>query len=205
MAAALEALRSEIDVPYRLILNSSNLGNSIARNQIIDDMLTCGADYLLFMDGDIEIVPFSSFAMLRYMENTGARLGCIGADSYGQSLYRNRATPFLYTIDGAQIETTNLIAWTQYGLFRREVFEASVRFDHTEPFDRAGWGFEDNDLAFQMDLKGFLSQRFFGMVYLHRNARSSMKIMRDNGIDPMPLCKSEEGIRDSQVVLRAAD
>src|SRR5439155_19473287 len=115
---ALRAFQSEIDVPYKLILNSENRRNSIARNQIIDYMLECGADYLVFMDGDIEIVPFSSFAMLRYMENNGARLGCIGADSYGQSPYRNRATPFLYTIDGAQLETTNLIAWTQYGLFR---------------------------------------------------------------------------------------
>jgi hypothetical protein len=85
------------------------------------------------------------------------------------------------------VETTNLVAWTQYGLFRRAVFEDGVRFDDSAPFDRVGWGFEDNDLAFQMDLKGYLSQRFFGMVYLHRAARSSMRIMRDQGIDPVPL------------------
>ena len=82
-ADAMRALESQFDLPYRLILNPRNLGNSIARNQIIDYMLETDADYLLMMDGDIEIVPFSSFAMVRQMENCGHRLGCIGAHSAG--------------------------------------------------------------------------------------------------------------------------
>src|SRR5260370_3132029 len=92
-ADALRTLEEEMDIPHKFIFNAENLGNSIARNQIIDHMLECSADYLLFMDGDIEIVPFSSFAMLRYMENNGQRLGCIGADSGGQTLDRARAHP----------------------------------------------------------------------------------------------------------------
>ena len=186
-AQALQSLESEIDIPHRFIYNPENRGNSSARNQIIDYMLAGHADYVLFMDGDIEIVPFSSFAMLRHMENSGSRLGCIGADSSGQTPLREQASPCFYSIDSSKLETTNLVAWTQYGLFRREVFEDGVRFDHREPFDRAGWGFEDNDLAFQMDMKGYLNQRFYGMVYLHRAARSSMRIMREQGIDPVPL------------------
>ncbi len=184
---ALRMLESEVDVPHKFILNRENLGNSIARNQIIDYMLECGADYLLFMDGDIEIVPFSSFAMLRYMENNGCRLGCIGADSAWQTPYRERASKFLYTIDGCKLDTTNLVAWTQYGMFRRAVFEDGSRFDESEPFDRAGWGFEDNDLAFQMEMKGYLNQRFFGMTYLHRDARSSIRLMRERGINAAAL------------------
>ena len=90
LADALQALAPQIDVPYKLISNRDNLGNSIARNQIIDYMLACDADYLLFMDGDIEIVPFSSFAMLRYMENSGHQLGCIGADSGADTAPRTR-------------------------------------------------------------------------------------------------------------------
>ncbi len=182
-ADALRALEGEIDIPHKFIFNSKNLGSSIARNQIIDYLLECSADYLLFMDGDIEVVPFSSFAMLRYMENSGHRLGCIGADSGGQTPQRERASAYLYSIDGCTLETTNLVAWTQYGMFRRAIFEDGSRFDETEPFDRAGWGFEDNDLAFQMEMKGYLNQRFFGMTYLHRNARSSIRIMREQGID----------------------
>ncbi len=185
-AGALRAIEPEIDLPHRFILNHENLGNSIARNQIIDYMLECDADYLLFMDGDIEIVPFSSFAMLRYMENSGHRLGCIGADSRGQTPYRERATAYKYSVDGP-VQTTNLVAWTQYGMFRRAVFGDGVRFDQAEPFDSAGWGFEDNDLAFQMEMKGYLNQYFTGMVYLHRDARSSIRIMRERGIDAAAL------------------
>lgn len=182
-AEAMTSFEPEIDVPHKVILNKKNLGNSIARNQILDYMGESDADYILFMDGDIEIVPFSSFAMMRYMESSGSTLGCIGADSSGQSPYREKITPYLFAVEGHPLETTNLVAWTQYGMFRREVFETGVRFDENEPFNGAGWGFEDNDLAFQMDMKGFLNQRFFGMVYLHRNARSSIRIMRSQGID----------------------
>ena len=121
MAAALEALRSEIDVPYRLILNSSNLGSSIARNQIIDDMLACGAAYFLFTDGDIEIVPFSSFAMLRYMENNGR--GWAGSAPIRTVKRPSAIAPRpSCTPSTRRFGTTNLNAWTQYDLFRREVF-----------------------------------------------------------------------------------
>lgn len=181
---ALRRLEPEIDVPYRLLLNPTNRGNSIARNQIIAAALEWGADYLLFMDGDIEIVPFSSFAMLRYMENNGSQLGCIGANSAGQTPIRERATAYQYSLEGCPTETTNLVAWTQYGMFRSEIFDNGVRFDERAPFDGAGWGFEDNDLAFQMDVKGYVNKRFLGMIYLHRAARSSLRIMREHGIDP---------------------
>ena len=187
LADGLRAVEPQIDIPHTFILNPSNFGNSIARNQIIDFMLESDADYLLMMDGDIEIVPFSSFAMLRYLENNGRRLGCIGADSSGQTPRRERASRYLYSVDGCRIETTNLVAWTQYGMFRRAVFEEGIRFDETKPFDGSGWGFEDNDLAFQMDVKGYLNHRFMGMTYLHRDARSSLRIMRERGIDVVTL------------------
>lgn len=182
-ADALRTLEPQIDIPHKFILNRENLGNSIARNQIIDYMQECDADYLLFMDGDIEVVPFSSLAMLRYMENNGHKLGCIGADSNGQTPLRERASTYLYSIDDCRLNTTNMVAWTQYGMFRRAIFDDGVRFDETAPFNGPGWGFEDNDLAFQMETKGYLNQRFFGMTYLHRNARSSIRIMREHGID----------------------
>jgi glycosyltransferase involved in cell wall biosynthesis len=180
-ADALRSLKTELDVPCELILNRRNLGNSIARNQIIGHMLESDADYLLFTDGDIEIVPFSSFAMLRYMENNGHRLGCIGADSAGWTHRRERASKCLYSIE--RVESTNVVAWTQYGMFRRAVFEDGIRFDENGPFRGPGWGFEDNDLAFQMEMKGYANERFFGMTYLHREARSSVRIMRHLGID----------------------
>ena len=38
-----------------------------------------------------------------------------------------------------------------------------------------------------MKMKGYVNQRFFGMTYLHRNVRSSIRVMRENGIDPRML------------------
>lgn len=184
---ALRDIQASLSVPSHFIINESNLGNSIARNQIIDYTLQAGADYVLFMDGDIEIVPFSSVAMLRHMENCGHRLGCIGADSNGQTPHRASASKSFFAIDPKRIEQTNVVAWTQYGMFRCAAFAEGVRFDPAPPFDGAGWGFEDNDLAFQMDIRGYLNQRCFGMTYLHRAARSSVRIMREQGHDPQAL------------------
>ncbi|CAG0987841.1 GalNAc(5)-diNAcBac-PP-undecaprenol beta-1,3-glucosyltransferase [Anaerolineae bacterium] len=186
-AQELGQAREASPVPMELILNDRNEGNSIARNQIIDFALESGADYLLFMDGDIEAVPFSSVAMLRYMESMGSRLGCIGADSAGQTPLREKAARCWFSVTGQRIDTTNLVAWTQYGMFRCEMFKAGVRFDASTPFDGPGWGFEDNDLAFQMDALGYVNQRFFGMTYLHRAMRSSIRVMRQRGIDAAAL------------------
>jgi GT2 family glycosyltransferase len=181
---ALAELAAGLDVPHRLILNEENRGSSVARNQIIDFAVReCDADYLLFTDGDIELVPFSSVAMLRHMENGGRRLGCVGAISSGHTPERARTSPYLFSVEGLRVQTNDDVAWTQYGLFRREIFESGVRFDESEPFDGVGWGFEDNDLAFQMGIKGYATQRFYGMTYLHRNVHSSLRIMGQTGID----------------------
>lgn len=200
LPAALKALEPQIDIPHRFIFNRENLGNSIARNQILDYMIECDADYLLYMDGDIEVVPFSSFAMLRYMENCGYQLGCIGADSRGQNPFRSQASKAHFSVQEGKIQTTDMVAWTQYGMFRRAIFDEGVRFDETPPFNGAGWGFEDNDLAFQMAVRGFINQHFFGMVYLHRDLRSSVKIMRETGIDANALYE-----RRRQYVLKKWD
>jgi glycosyltransferase involved in cell wall biosynthesis/SAM-dependent methyltransferase len=180
-AAVLQKCEPDIEYPHRFILNTTNLGNSVGRNQIVEFAREMDADYILFMDGDIEVVPFSSFAMLRYMENSGRELGCIGACSAGQTPHRQSASPSFYSI--GRVETTDLVAWTQYGMFRREIFDDGIRFDESEAFTGPGWGFEDNDLAFQLKMKGYVNQRFFGMTYLHRNIQSSVRIMRGLGID----------------------
>lgn len=182
-------LELEIDFPHKLVLNDENLGNSAGRNQIIDYSRECDADYVLLMDGDIEIVPFSSFAMLSQMENRGRAVGCVGADSATYTAHRAAASPYLLKIAAADIDTVKNIAWTQYGMFRRDVFDDGIRFDQTGPFAGPGWGFEDNDLAFQMQEKGYLSQRFFGLTYLHRNVNSSIGIMRKLGIDSTTLTR----------------
>jgi glycosyltransferase involved in cell wall biosynthesis len=182
-AQSLRDLDPTLNVERQLILNDRNLGNSIARNQIIDHALEIGADYVLFVDGDIEIVPFSSLAMLRYLEGHGHRLGCIGAHFLGQSNARAETTRALWAVDPARTHVTDSLAWTQYGMFRCEMFAEGLRFETASPFNGAGWGFEDNDLAFQMAVAGYDNHYFTGMTYLHRDARSSLRVMRTQGID----------------------
>jgi hypothetical protein len=182
-ADALRLLEGEIDVSCRFILNGRNRGSSIARNQMIDYAREAGVDYILFMDGDIEVVPFSSVAMMRYLEAGGPWLGCIGANSTGQTTLRERATPSFYSVHGHPVASTTAVAWTQYGMFRRAMFDDGVRFDEASPFDGPGWGFEDNDLAFQMEIRGYRNEYFTGMTYLHRAVQSSVRNLRRSGLD----------------------
>jgi hypothetical protein len=182
-AQELRSLESALRIPHRFIYNAENRGNCVARNQIIDYAHEVKADYLLFMDGDIEIVPFSSFAMMRYLESHGTGVGCVGANSAEHAAWRDQTTLYLYSLSALTVQATNLVAWTQYGMFRREVFDAGVRFDEQPPFNGPGWGFEDNDLAFQMAIRGFENHRFFGMTYLHRSAQSSIRNLRRQAID----------------------
>jgi glycosyltransferase involved in cell wall biosynthesis len=185
---ALREMDAHIRFQHRFVFNDRNLGNSIARNQIVAYAREVQADYVLLMDGDIEIVPFSSFAMLRYLESHGSRVGCIGAFSLGQSPIRERATKCWYYIDPHTVQSSDIVSWTQYGMFRREVFEDNILFDESGPFGGPGWGYEDNDLAFQMQTKGYRNDYFSGMTYLHRNVRSSVHNLRRSGLDPAQLC-----------------
>lgn len=190
--AAFRDLAVEPGVTLHVIENVENRGNCVGRNQIIDFMKAWNGDYLLFDDGDIEIVPFSTFAMMRHMEGPGRGLGCLGAWSSGYRGDRARTTASLFSLKGMQFVDTQMIAFTQYGLFRRAIFDDGVRLDDSGVFSGAGWGFEDNDLAFQMVSKGYGIQFFKGITYLHRDANSSVPIMRRHGHDPNVLVRKRK-------------
>jgi cephalosporin hydroxylase len=183
-AEALRKIEGKLDVPHRLILNPENMGNSRARNQVIDHMLESGADYLLFVDGDIELVPFSTFVMLRYMESCGSRLGCFGAYAFSFTSERAQATPALPSLANCAVHASDNLSGTGYAMFRRQVFEDGVRLDESGPFGGPGWGLEDNDLAFQMGQRGYLNHYFTGIRYLHRNLSSSVGILSAQGMEP---------------------
>jgi glycosyltransferase involved in cell wall biosynthesis len=145
-AEALREVEEELDVPHRFLFNDRNRGNSIARNQIIDVALELGADYLLFVDGDIELVPFSSAAMLRYCEDHGPRLGCLGADFATCTPIRSAAATSMITVGAVQ--DVDLVAWTQYG-FRCDVFRDGVRFDEALDSTKT---FADTHLASKVEI-----------------------------------------------------
>jgi glycosyltransferase involved in cell wall biosynthesis len=185
--AALRAAEARLSLPHRFLLNSANQGSSRARNQILDAALAAEAEYLLFTDGDLEIVPGSVVAMLDHLRAAEPLVAAIGAHCHGQTPRRELATPEVEGLDPFPIADDRRglwVAWTQYGLFRRQVFEAGVRFDESPPFDRPGWGCEDVDLAFQIHARGFYSQAFSGMTYLHRAVNSSIPLLRALGSDP---------------------
>ncbi|MBV9327140.1 MAG: glycosyltransferase [Chloroflexi bacterium] len=187
-ATGLRRRERTLDLPHHFIYNEVNTGNCIARNQIIDYALEVNADLLLLVDGDVEVVPFSSVAMVRYMTQYGDRLGCLGVDSAGQTPERQLATKTFPVVQPEQVQTSSLVAWTQYGMFRCQVFSDGVRFEESPPFDQPGWGFEDNDLAFQMVVRDFLIQHVVDVRYLHRHVRSSVLNLRAEGVDVAYLC-----------------
>jgi len=171
------------DVPgTELIRNVRNFGISVGRNQIIDAALDRKSKYLLMMDGDIQVVPLSTYVMIQYLEcHTG--LGCIGAASSNYTREPHRASKYLFDIPEISVKSNIPIAWTQYGLFRCRMFELGVRFDEDGPFGEPGWGYEDDDLYIQMVASGWESRYFNRMCYLHRNIRSSWPSLRESGVD----------------------
>jgi GT2 family glycosyltransferase len=124
---ALKQLAAQNDVSSTILENTENRGNSIGRNQIIDVALSAEADYFLFTDGDIEIVPFPTVAMIQYMEDPGHTLACVGPVSNRCSPERRRCSRVLRSVQTAEPEDS--VAWTQYGMFRCEIFRQGLRFD----------------------------------------------------------------------------
>ncbi len=168
----------------------TNLGASIARDRIIEYMIGVGAHYVLMIDGDIEVVPFSSLAMLQHMEkSSNDRVGCLGVHKKCCTTNRAHVNRCLLGIDGAAVQKEQFYAWTQYGMFRREVFTRGVNFRRAdiepdvEIFAGPGWGFEDVDLAFQMQANRFEIQHFDDVTYLHRHVGSSLKNLQELGVD----------------------
>lgn len=169
---------------FRAMRNSQNLGNAVARNQIIDAAAAWDADYLLLLDGDIQPVAGSVLAMVEYLEQAPPTLACIGAFSGNQTAQREEAVQQCDTLRGRFIARNTHVAWTQYGLFRMAPFQTGVRFD--ENFG-PGWGFEDNDLMYQLQEHGYTVEAVLGMTYLHRAIRSSCCNLEAAGLNPAEL------------------
>jgi GT2 family glycosyltransferase len=158
----------------------ANRGISVGRNYLIELALQAKPHYILMLDGDIELVPLSSFVMARYLE-CHRELGCIGAYSSNYTNIREEADERLIEIPEIRVKSDIPIAWTQYGLFRASMFEQGLRFDETGAFGEPGWGFEDDELFFNMQASGWGSKYFCGMRYLHRNIRSSWVNLERDG------------------------
>jgi GT2 family glycosyltransferase len=147
------------------ICNETNLGSSVGRNQGIN---LCDGD-LLLLDSDIIYIP-GSFACLRSIsEQTGA--ACTGFHHYTYTRDKGKAWRDLGSRRVKPLPGN--FAYTHYGFFRRVVFE-KCRFD--ENFG-VGWGFEDDDLTYQMRRHGMT----FACVrcrYYHRKKSSVVNLAK---------------------------
>lgn len=151
-----------------------NSGQSHSRNLIADYAKEWGADFILFVDGDVEVIPYSSYAMTLYL------LGMGGVSVIGFSPYSYSTGPgALVTESCRQIydwmiykkEYTTCL--TQFGLFRRSLFDC-CRFEETGPFLGAGWGAEDDEFYIQMVTQGYTMRRIEYHNYIHRGAHTSV-------------------------------
>lgn len=170
--------------PVSVIRNGGNLGNSVARNQIIEEAAGHGAEFLLFTDGDLEVIPFSTFPLLADLQ-WHPSYGCVGLFSGDCSELRSQVSKEMPALGKLMQDTGQPVAWTQYGLFRMAMFlGANILFEAEGPYGGPGWGFEDNDLWLQMVAKGWGNVCYHGATYLHRNRSASLDFIRDAGLDP---------------------
>jgi glycosyltransferase involved in cell wall biosynthesis len=175
---------SKINVQF--ICNPTNRGSSLARNQIIDHAIDHDTDYLLFVDSDIEMVPFSSVAMVSYLHASASNVGAIGlpmGEAY-YTVYKEHVAKWLPNLKDLRVQKTWSAAPTHYGLFRTQIFGDGIRFEEKGPFSGPGWGFEDNDLAFQMFVSGWEIHTVYGAIYMHSTAHSTIHALSDSGINP---------------------
>lgn len=160
----------------KVILNKKNLGSAVARNQIIDHAIEIDAEYILFVDCDITVIPGSTLEMLLWFRNHGG--ASLGMNSGKWTSEPEKATTWCPQIEDVWVAP--FVCLTQYGLFPVSILK-QFRFDeHYGP----GWGYEDNDLAMQIqDKTGVLNYTFNKNLYLHRHISSSIALMEADGID----------------------
>lgn len=168
-------LVSQITGGFPTHLYSQNMGQSFARNRMLDEAMGWGATHIMFVDGDIEIVPYSSYAMMNYLNTSPNVIGCVGLTSSNcTSQPDSHVATECRRIDHDMTFGEPLIAWTQYGMFRPEMFRAGLRFDE-KGFGGPGWGLEDDDFYFQMHSAGYESRNTPYFRYLHRPRNSSLR------------------------------
>ncbi len=167
---------------FFIVQLKENRGISYARNFILNFAKEQGSQYTLLMDGDIEVVPLSTYTMIRYL-HSHPDVGVIGAYSANYSILREECATSCVEIPESRVRSDIPCAWTQYGMFRTVLWDRGIRFDDSGPFGQPGWGFEDDDLHYQIVEAGYKNRYFGGMRYLHRAIHSSWDHIEAEGFN----------------------
>lgn len=167
-----ETLLDNAAYAHNVTLFNTNMGQSIARNRIIDYCVDNQVQYLLMVDGDIEIIPYSIWSMVNKL---GHGVGCFGLNGRNCTDLDDDVSECMHV--GELRCSTPGQAWTQYGMFDCTMFQEGIRFDTHPVFQGPGWGFEDDDLYCQMLSLGYESINTTLFRYAHHRMHSSLKAM----------------------------
>lgn len=144
----------------KTILLDENKGSSIGRNLMLKE---AHGEYILLLDSDIIFIPGSLDYMAKRLSECPPNIKALGFNPWMCTNDMSKYTEKLPLYDAPLKLDGNLrMAPTQYGLFKREVFDKCT-FD--ENFG-IGWGGEDDDLYKQMQKLGF-DIRFVDCLYYH--------------------------------------
>jgi glycosyltransferase involved in cell wall biosynthesis len=124
-------------------------GQSENRNWMIKQ---AHGDYILLLDSDILYHPGSFDYLIKRFNDAPEEVKCIGFDPWRYTNIREMEQRDLPSLKEPFSTHGQPIAYTQYGVFKRELFKDNMWFD--EGFG-TGYGCEDNDYAIQMLEKGY--------------------------------------------------
>ncbi len=131
-------------------INKSLKGQSENRNWMIKQ--THG-EYILLLDSDILYEPKTFDYLIQRLKTAPEQIKCIGFNPWYYTNIKAEVQKDLPPLDAPLENCGQPIAFTQYGVFKRELFfKYNIWFD--ENFG-TGYGSEDNDYALQMLQKGF--------------------------------------------------
>lgn len=161
----------------KIILSDKNVGNSISRNQMIK---VSKFNYILLLDSDIIPIRNSIKCMLDFMEQN-LEYVFLGYDYNSYSLDIEKITE-----SESEIKKEDVIVWrdklalSQYGLFRKSIFN-ELTFPEFYPFDREGWGAEDDVLGYLIFKSNIgLGGTIMNRVYYHMKSSSIPLLGQDN-------------------------
>lgn len=158
------------------ILGDENVGNSISRNTMIS---RAKYKYVMLLDSDILPIRNSVASMIKFMEENGEYC-YVGYDWRSYSLTVEGCTDYESIIEKKDVvDWKDDIALTQYGVFRRSIFD-NIIFPEFYPFDRAGWGAEDDIVGHV--IKGSkigIGGTITGRTYLHQKGSSLTHLGQD--------------------------
>jgi hypothetical protein len=155
----------------------TNMGSSVGRNKIVELAKSYKSDYLLFIDGDIQVIPYSAYALtvaLRSLDNDTAVLGLDSSNCGPEGDVG--ISPDMRAVHPWMMKRSDLTALTQYGLWDMRVFN-DCRFDETGPFGGPGWGLEDDEMWLQFTAKGWKQYTVYPFRYTHRHIHSSVRAL----------------------------